>query len=118
MGEREKTAAATVTQNKVPESAQRAVASLGRKTTLFGEAKDCEKSLRSLKRLWERARERVREREQRSRAVIGCAASRATASKASAPPSATYSSSSSAVHAGSVVAAQNYMESEVMCVCV
>merc|ERR1739848_209083 len=84
---REKTAAATVTQNKVPESAQRAVASLGRKTTLFGEEKDCEKSLRSLKRLWERARERarekVREREQRSRAVIECAASRATASKAS-----------------------------------
>merc|ERR1739848_562493 len=111
MGEREKTAAATVTQNKVPESAQRAVASLGLKTTLFGEEKDCERSLRSLKRLWERARERarekVREREQRSRAVIGCAASCATASKASAPPSATYSSSSSAVHAGSVVAAQN-----------
>merc|ERR1712157_135082 len=99
MGEKEKTAAATVTQNKVPESAQRAVASLGLKTTLFGEEKDCEKSLRSLKRLWERA--------QRSRAVIECAASRATASKASAPPSATYSSSSSAVHAGSVVAAQN-----------
>merc|ERR1711933_634521 len=103
MGEREKTAAATVTQNKVPESAQRAVASLGRKITFFGEEKDCEKSLRSLKRLWERARERAR----RSRAVIECAASRATASKASAPPSATYSSSSSAVHAGSVVAAQN-----------
>merc|ERR1711869_45408 len=109
--EREKTAEATVTQKKVPESAHRAVASLGRKTTLFGEEKDCEKSLRSLKRLWERARERAREkvmeREQRSRAVIECAASRATASKASAPPSATYSSSSSAVHAGSVVAAQN-----------
>merc|ERR1712157_93591 len=100
---REKTAAATVTQNKVPESAQRTVASLGRKTTWVGEEKDCEKSLRSLKRLWEKARER----EQRNRAVIGCAASRATASKASAPPSATYSSSSSAVHAGSVVAAQN-----------
>ena len=49
----------------------------------------------------------MREREQRNRAVIGCAASRATASKASAPPSATYSSSSSAAHAGSVVAAQN-----------
>merc|ERR1711959_718387 len=59
------------------------------------------------KRSWERAREKAREREQRNRVVIGCAASRATASKASAPPSATYSSSSSAAHAGSVVAAQN-----------